>query len=129
MTYLVKQLNKDYKIEKSDLQKQTSDPSVEESNKINVKLHEFENLSGRANFTKFLKDSEYKKYSEIDQKYHNQKIEKSKKFEDLYNAFYKSFSFAIENLLINDNDIQIKIENLEKTIEKIPNNIKKEINE
>ena len=31
--------------------------------------------------------------------------------------------------IINNNDIQIKIENLEKTIEKITNNIKKEINE
>ena len=132
LIYLVKQLNKDYKIEKSDLQKQTSAPSVEESNEINLILKEFENLSGKANFTKFLKDSDYKKYSEIYQKYHNATIEeKSKKFDDLYNAFHKSFSFVIEDLknIINNNDIQIKIENLEKTIDKIPNNIKKEINE
>ncbi len=103
---MVEQLNKDYKIEESDLQKQTSAPSVEESNEINVKLQEFENLSGRANFTKLLMHSDYKKYSEIYQKYHNQKIEeKSKKFDDLYNAFHKSFSFVIENLkkIINNN--------------------------
>ncbi len=45
--------------------------------------------------------------------------------------FMNLFHFSLKSLknLINNNNIQIKIENLEKTIEKIPNNIKKEINE
>ena len=132
LTHLINQLKKDYKVEEIDFKKTTSAPLNEELNSINKVLKDFENLWRKASFRKFLKPIDYKKYSEIYEKYHNQSFEeKSKKFDDLYNSFHKPFSFVIENLnnIINNNDIQIKIENLEKTIEKIPNNIKKEINE
>ena len=69
------------------------------------------------------KDKNLKNENENNEKYHNQSIEEKSK-----NLLIHIMLFINLNI-INNNDIQIKTENLEKTIEIIPKNIKKEIDE
>jgi hypothetical protein len=132
LIHLINQLKEDYKVEEIDFKKTTSAPLNEELNSINKILKDFENLWRKASFRKFLKPIDYKKYSEIYEKYHKKtNDEKIKKFSDLYDNFNKAFSLALQNFneITTNKEFQMKIENLEETIEKIPNETKNAINQ
>ena len=127
--FVKKQLEKDFKINKEDFKKEVSPISEKELIIINKNLEEIENLCRKGKFSKFLKDVDYKKYSEIFEKYNLLENEKVKKFNDFHKAFNKSFSFIINqfNDIENNMELKQKMNILDYTIQNLPEEKKNEI--